>query len=46
MDAADPRTARGLPLSFTSFSEKLPRAGAFIDRRNTLPEESSIVEAL
>ena len=46
MDAADPRTARGLPLSFTSFSEKPPRGSTFVARRNTLPAESSIVEAL
>ncbi|WAP50545.1 peptidoglycan DD-metalloendopeptidase family protein [Arthrobacter sp. ATA002] len=45
MDGADPRTARGLPMSFKSFHEKLPRSSAFVARRDTLPAEASIVEA-
>ncbi len=46
MDRADPWTARGRPLVFGTFSEKLPRASTFVTRRNALPDESSIVEPL
>ncbi|GAA3287441.1 hypothetical protein GCM10017708_04710 [Arthrobacter citreus] len=43
MDGIDPWTARGLPLSFRSFGEKPARARTFTDRRNTVPDEASVV---
>ncbi|UWX96897.1 M23 family metallopeptidase [Arthrobacter zhaoxinii] len=45
MDRPDPWTARGVPLVFRSFGEKLVRGRTFIPRENMLPQEASTVLA-
>ncbi|WP_407659658.1 M23 family metallopeptidase [Kineococcus indalonis] len=45
MDSTDLRTARGLPIAFRSFRERLPGRRAPIRRALAVPGEGSVVEA-
>jgi hypothetical protein len=43
MDAVDPLSARGLPISFIRFDERAARGARFVPREHAVPGERSIV---